>query len=67
MNDTKYLDLLEGGDSENARLRRLLAERDKMLDELLALLNQITDSVIERMKEQHEHLVFKIKNRTPVD
>lgn len=67
MNDTKYLDLLEGGDSENARLRRLLAERDRMIDELLALLNEMTDDVLARLKEQHERLVFRVEHRTPVD
>lgn len=54
-------------DTEIQRLRLLLAERDEMLDELLALLNQITDGVIVRLKEQHERLVFRVENRTPVD
>lgn len=41
---------------EITRLRLLLAERDRLIDELLALI-----------KEQHENLVFKVEHRTPVD
>lgn len=54
-------------DTEITRLRLLLAERDKMIDELLVLLNQMTDQVVTQVKEQHQRLVFNIEHRTPVD
>jgi TRAP-type mannitol/chloroaromatic compound transport system substrate-binding protein len=54
-------------DTEIKRLRRIIHERDKMIDELLALLNEMTDKVLANVKEQHQRLVFDIENRTPVD
>jgi hypothetical protein len=54
-------------DAEINRLRRIIRERDKMIDELLALLNEMTDKLLANVKEQHKRLVFNIENRTPVD
>lgn len=54
-------------DTEITRLRLLLAERDKMIDELLALLSAMTADVLARLKEQHERLVFNIEHRRSVD
>lgn len=54
-------------DTEIQRLRLLIAERDKMIDELLKLLNQMVDRVHAQLKEQHERVVFDVENRTPVD
>jgi predicted RNase H-like nuclease (RuvC/YqgF family) len=58
---------VETNDSEINRLRRIIRERDKMIDELLALLNEMTDKLLANVKEQHQRLVFNIENRTPVD